>query len=293
MNKIIVGLGEILWDIFPERKILGGAPANFAYHVSQFGFNGYALSAIGNDPLGREILDSLVEKKLNHLIETTDYPTGTVQVTLSGDGIPRYEICENVAWDNIPFTEKTENLAKESAAVCFGSLAQRSSRSRETIKKFLMTVPAECIKIFDINLRQHYYTKEIIEESLEISDILKINEDEIKIVADMYGWKEMDEQQICRQLLKQYSLGIVILTKGTDGSFVFNNEEVSYLPTPKVDVADTVGAGDSFTAAFIAAFLHGKPITEAHRLAVEVSAYVCQQHGAMPRLADAHIEAFL
>lgn len=292
MNKIIIGLGEILWDIFPEGKILGGAPANFAYHVSQLGFNGYALSAVGNDPSGREILNSLEEKKLNYLIETIDYPTGTVQVTLSGDGIPQYEICENVAWDNIPFTKRIENLAKNSAAVCFGSLAQRHAISRETIKKFLMTVPTECIKIFDINLRQHFYKKDIIEESLQISDILKINEDEIKIVADIYGWKEMDEQEICRQLLKQYSLGIVILTKGTDGSFVFDNEDVSYLPTPKVDVADTVGAGDSFTAAFVTAFLSGKSITEAHRLAVEVSAYVCQQHGAMPKLADIHIEAF-
>lgn len=292
MNKIIVGLGEILWDVFPERKILGGAPANFAYHVSQFGFNGYALSAVGDDLLGREILSSLEDKNLNYLIETTDYPTGTVQVTLSGAGIPQYEICENVAWDNIPFTKRTENLAKSTAAVCFGSLAQRNKTSRETIKKFLKTVPADCIKIFDINLRQHFYTKDIIEGSLEISNILKINDDEIKVLADLYGWKGMDEQEICMQLSSKFTLDIVILTKGTDGSFVFNNKEISYQPTPKVHVADTVGAGDSFTAAFVAAFMHGKPIAEAHWFAVEVSAYVCQQHGAMPKLADTHIEAF-
>ncbi|CEA15384.1 hypothetical protein ING2E5B_0617 [Fermentimonas caenicola] len=292
MNKIIVGLGEILWDIFPERKILGGAPANFAYHVSQFGFNGYALSAVGNDLLGKEILNSLEEKNLNYLIETTDYPTGTVQVTLSGAGIPQYEICENVAWDNIPFTKRTENLAKRTSAVCFGSLAQRNITSRETIKKFLKTVPADCIKIFDINLRQHFYTKNIIEESLKISNVLKINDDEIKVVADLYGWKEIDEQELCMQLLRRFALDIVILTKGTEGSFVFNNKETSFQPTPKVHVADTVGAGDSFTAAFVAAFMHGKPIPKAHQFAVEVSAYVCQQHGAMPKLADAHIELF-
>ncbi|RNC64935.1 carbohydrate kinase [Proteiniphilum sp. X52] len=292
MNKTIVGLGEILWDVFPGRKILGGAPANFAYHVSQFGFNGYALSAVGNDLLGKEILNSLEEKNLNHLIETTDYPTGTVQVTLSGAGIPQYEICENVAWDNIPFTRRAENLAKSTAAVCFGSLAQRNKTSRETIRKFLKTVPDGCIKIFDINLRQHFYTKNIIEESLKISNVLKINDDEIKVVADLYGWKEMNEQELCMQLLRRFALDIVILTKGTEGSFVFNNEETSYQPTPKVQVADTVGAGDSFTAAFVAAFIHGRPIAEAHRFAVEVSAYVCQQHGAMPKLADAHIEYF-
>lgn len=292
MNKIIVGLGEILWDVFPERKILGGAPANFAYHVSQFGFNGYALSAVGDDLLGREILNSLEEKSLNYLIETTDYPTGTVQVTLSGNGIPQYEICENVAWDNIPFTKRTENLAKSAAAVCFGSLAQRNKTSRETIRKFLKSVPSDCLKIFDINLRQHFYSKDIIEESLKISNILKINEDEIKVMAELYGWKEVDEQEICIKLLKQFSLELVILTKGVDGSFVFNSEDISYQPTPKVHVADTVGAGDSFTAAFVTAFLHGKPIAEAHQFAVEVSAYVCQQHGAMPKLADALVEAF-
>ena len=292
MNKIIVGLGEILWDIFPERKILGGAPANFAYHVSQFGFNGYALSAVGNDLLGKEILNSLEEKNLNYLIETTDYPTGTVQVTLSGAGIPQYEICENVAWDNIPFTKRTENLAKSTAAVCFGSLAQRNKTSRETIKKFLKTVPAHCIKIFDINLRQHFYTKNIIEESLKISNVLKINDDEIKVVADLYGWKEIDEQELCMQLLRRFALDIVILTKGTEGSFVFNNKETSCQPTPKVHVADTVGAGDSFTAAFVAAFMHGKPIAEAHQFAVEVSACVCQQGGAMRELAEADLELF-
>ncbi|WP_352421810.1 carbohydrate kinase [Proteiniphilum sp.] len=292
MNKIIVGLGEILWDVFPERKVLGGAPANFAYHVSQFGFNGYALSAVGDDFLGREIISSLEEKNLNYLIETTDYPTGTVQVTLSGAGIPLYEICENVAWDNIPFTNRTGNLARSTAAVCFGSLAQRNKTSRETIRKFLKTVPADCIKIFDINLRQHFYSKSIIEESLEIADVLKINDDEVKVIADLYGWNKMDEQEICIQLLKKFTLDIVVLTRGTDGSFVFNSEGTSYQPTPKVHVADTVGAGDSFTAAFIAAYMNGKLLTEAHQFAVEVSAYVCQQHGAMPKLADAHIEAF-
>lgn len=291
MKNIVVGLGEILWDVFPERKILGGAPANFAYHVSQFGFNGYAVSAIGEDLLGKEILSSLEDKKLNYLIETTDFPTGTVQVTLDKSGVPQYEICENVAWDNIPFTPRTENLAKNTQTVCFGSLAQRSSVSRETIRKFIAAMPEDSLKIFDINLRLEYYTKEIIEESLQMANMMKINDEEVLKVATLFGW-DGEEQDICKRLLSEYNLDILILTKGTEGSFVFTPRQTSYQPTPKVHVADTVGAGDSFTAAFVAAYLHGERIEDAHQLAVEVSAYVCVQHGAMPKLADAYLELF-
>ncbi len=291
MKNIVVGLGEILWDVFPERKILGGAPANFAYHVSQFGFNGYAVSAIGEDLLGKEILSSLEDKKLNYLIETTDFPTGTVQVTLDKSGVPQYEICENVAWDNIPFTPRTENLAKNTQTVCFGSLAQRSPVSRETIRKFIAAMPEDSLKIFDINLRLEYYTKEIIEESLQMANMMKINDEEVLKVATLFGW-DGEEQDICKRLLSEYNLDILILTKGTEGSFVFTPRQTSYQPTPKVHVADTVGAGDSFTAAFVAAYLHGERIEDAHQLAVEVSAYVCVQHGAMPKLADAYLELF-
>lgn len=290
MNNTVVGLGEILWDVFPERKILGGAPANFAYHISQFGYNGYAVSAIGNDQLGKEILSNLAEKELNYLIETTSYPTGTVMVTLNSAGVPQYEICENVAWDNIPFTTETENLAKKTKAVSFGTLAQRSEVSRETIKRFLKTMPDDSYRIFDINLRQHFYTKDLIEESLRLSNILKINDEEIVVVSQLYDMKEDNEQDICKRILKDYDLDIVILTKGVDGSFVFMSKEVSFLPTPKVHVADTVGAGDAFTATFIASYMHGNRMSEAHQLAVDVSAYVCTQHGAMPKLPDYYIE---
>ena len=291
MKNIVVGLGEILWDVFPERKVLGGAPANFAYHVSQFGFNGYAISAIGEDLLGKEILSSLEEKKLNYLVEKTDYPTGTVQVTLDKSGVPQYEICENVAWDNIPFTARTENLAKNTQTVCFGSLAQRSAVSRDTIRKFLAAKPEDSLKIFDINLRLDYYTREIIEESLQMANMMKINDEEVIKIAALFDWNG-EEQDICKRLLDEYDLNILILTKGTEGSFVFTPRQTSYQPTPKVHVADTVGAGDSFTAAFVAAYLHGERIEDAHQLAVEVSAYVCLQHGAMPKLADAYLELF-
>lgn len=290
-DKIVVGLGEILWDIFPDRKVLGGAPANFAYHVSQFGFNGYAVSAIGGDLLGKEVLSSLEEKELNYLIDTTDYPTGTVQVKLDSRGIPSYTITENVAWDHIPFTPRIEILAKSTAAVCFGTLAQRNDHSRETIRKFIGTMPTDSLRIFDINLRGNYYDKQVIEESIKISNAMKINDEELVIVAEMFGL-EGTEEEVCDRLRKDYHLDILILTKGTDGSYVFTDEGASFQPTPIVQVADTVGAGDSFTAAFTAAYLNGETIAAAHRLAVEVSAYVCQNHGAMPRLTDAHRKMF-
>lgn len=292
MNRVIVGLGEILWDIFPERRVLGGAPANFAFHVSQFGFDGYAVSAIGDDELGDAILANLEDKGLRYLLEKTSYPTGTVDVKVNRRGIPEYDIHKNVAWDNIPFTENTSELAKIAEAVSFGSLAQRSLVSRKSIKSFLAAMPKGSLKIFDINLRQNFYTKEIIHESLELANMLKINDEEVIVLADLYGWKGRNEQDICKDILDQYKLDIVILTKGTEGSFVFTRKETSFQHTPKVHVADTVGAGDSFTAAFVSSYLNGDRIVDAHQLAMEVSAYVCTQHGAMPPLPDAYRELF-
>ena len=286
MKNIIVGLGEILWDLLPGGKVLGGAPANFAYQTSQFGFEGYAVSAIGKDALGDEIIESLSSKSLNHKIERVDFPTGTVQVTLDGKGIPQYEICENVAWDNIPFTPEIEDLARKASTVCFGSLAQRSEVSHKTILRFLELLPNDALKVFDINLRQHFYTKEIIDNSLRHSNILKINDDEVVIVAELYGWNGLKEAEICRKLVEMYHLKLVILTKGTNGSYVITSGEEFFRPTPKVTVADTVGAGDAFTAGFVASLLRGKTIPEAHKTAVEVSAFVCTQHGAMPVLPD-------
>ena len=291
-RKIIIGLGEILWDMLPSGKVLGGAPANFAYHASQFGFDGYAVSAIGNDLLGKEILDNLAEKKLRFLLESVDFPTGTVAVTLDEKGVPQYEICEGVAWDNIPFSSQTEMLARNCAAVCFGSLAQRNAVSRNTILKFLELAPNDAMKIFDINLRQHFYSKEIIHESLLLCNVLKINDDELIEIAKLFDCEDLTEQEIGLHFLKEYNLDIVVETKGAVGSYVLTKDGISYLDTPKVDVADTVGAGDSFTGAFIAALLHGKSIRKAHELAVKVSAYVCTQHGAMPELPDAFVECY-
>lgn len=284
-NTIVVGMGEALWDVLPEGKKIGGAPANFAYHVSQFGLNSRVVSAVGDDKLGMEILDNFREKKLNAMVEIVPYPTGTVQVELDAEGVPCYDIKEGVAWDNIPYTPALEDLAKHTKAVCFGSLAQRSVVSRDTINRFIDAMPAEdTLKIFDINLRQGFYTKEILCNSFSKCNILKINDEELVTVSRMFGYPGIDLQDKCWILLAKYNLKMLILTCGVNGSYVFTPGNVSFVETPRVEVADTVGAGDSFTAAFVSSILSGLSIGEAHKLAVETSAYVCTKNGAMPVL---------
>ena len=281
-------MGEALWDVLPEGKKLGGAPANFAYHVSQFGLESRVVSAVGQDKLGAEILENFRQKQLYGLIETGPYPTGTVQVELDAEGVPCYDIKEGVAWDNIPYTQALEGLASQTRAVCFGSLAQRSIVSRQTIHRFLDAMPddADTLRIFDINLRQGFYTKEILCDSFRRCNILKINDEELVTVSRMYGYPGIDLQDKCWILLAKYNLKMLILACGVNGSYVFTPGHVSFVETPKVQVADTVGAGDSFTAAFVAATQKGLPVAEAHRLAVDTSAYVCTQQGAMPVLPE-------
>lgn len=290
MKQYIVGLGEALWDCLPEGKKIGGAPANFAFHAGQFGHDSIAISAIGNDKLGEETLAEFDKKHVNYLMPVVDYPTGTVQVTLDEAGIPTYEIKEGVAWDNIPFTSEIEEVAKNCRAVCFGSLAQRSSVSRNTIQQFLDATPDDCLKIFDINLRQNFYNENIIRNSLKQCNILKINDEELVAIGRIFGYPGLDMENKCWLLIGKYNLDMLVLTCGVNGSYVFAPNLVSFQETPKVDVADTVGAGDSFTGTFAAAILAGKYIPEAHKLAVEASAYVCTQNGAMPILPKELIE---
>lgn len=284
----IVGMGEALWDVLPEGRKIGGAPANFAYHVSQFGFPSSVTSAVGDDALGRELRENFRGKGLEGIVETVPYPTGTVQVTLDAVGVPCYDIREGVAWDNIPFTPEIEELARHTRAVCFGSLAQRSAVSRQTIARFLDTMPdgEGQYRIFDINLRQGFYTQEVLCESFRRCNILKINDEELVAVSRMFGYPGIDLQDKCWILLAKYDLRMLILTCGVNGSYVFTPGSVSFVETPRVEVADTVGAGDSFTAAFVSALLSGRSVGDAHRLAVDVSAYVCTQHGAMPLLPE-------
>lgn len=288
MINYVVGMGEALWDVLPEGKKIGGAPANFAYHVSQFGLPGIAVSAIGDDVLGREIVENFDAKKLTYHLDTVPYATGTVQVELDSAGVPQYDIKENVAWDNIPWTRELEEIAIDTKAVCFGSLAQRNVVSRETIGKFLDAMPSDNdpLVVFDVNLRQSFHTKEILCESMKRCNVLKINDEELVTISRMFGYPGIDLQDKCWILLGKYNLKMLILTCGINGSYVFTPGNVSFQPTPKVEVADTVGAGDSFTAAFVASILKGKSVVDAHRKAVEISAFVCTQNGAMPILPE-------
>ena len=288
MNDIVVGMGEALWDVLPEGKKIGGAPANFAYHVSQFGLNSCVVSAVGNDALGNEIIQNFTSKGLNQLIEKVPYPTGTVQVEIDQAGIPQYEIKENVAWDNIPYTANLEVVASRTKAVCFGSLAQRNVVSRNTINRFLDAMPKndDTLVVFDVNLRQGFYNKEILCNSMTRCNILKINDEELVTVSRMFGYPGIDLQDKCWILLGKYNLKMLILTCGINGSYVFTPGTVSFQPTPRVEVADTVGAGDSFTAAFISSIIKGKSVAEAHSLAVQTSAFVCTKKGAMPVLPE-------
>jgi len=279
----IVGIGELLFDVFPDRKALGGAPTNFAYHCQQLGHEAISVSAIGRDTLGEEIKAELQARQLPAILQETDYPTGTVQVTLSATGSPTYEISEGVAWDHIAFTDELRALAQRTDAVCFGSLAQRHEASRTAILSFLKAIPEGSLRIFDINLRLQYYTRETIHTSLEHTDILKLNDEEVPIVARLLGL-EGDMEAVCRQVLTDYSLRAVILTRGADGCLIYHEKGSIFHPSACIKVADTVGAGDSFTAGFVSALLVGRSHLEAVALATRVAAFVCSHHGAMPTL---------
>lgn len=284
----MVGIGEVLWDMLPEGKRIGGAPANFAFHAAQFGLECRVVSAVGNDRPGQEIHETLSARRLKGIVADVPFPTGTVQVAVDGRGVPAYEIKEEVAWDNIPFTPAVEALALQTRAVCWGSLAQRSPVSRATINRYIDTMPdgEGRLKVFDVNLRQNFYSREIIKDSLRRCNILKINEEELVTVAGLSGFDAGSLKDCCRLMLVESGLRMLVLTCGVRGSYIFTPGGTSFVETPRVTVADTVGAGDSFTGSFVAGILQGMGVREAHERAVRVSAYVCTRHGAMPELPE-------
>ncbi|PWD99819.1 carbohydrate kinase family protein [Marinilabilia rubra] len=291
MKKAVVGIGEILWDLLPEGKQLGGAPANFAWHAKQLGANGAVISAIGQDKLGDEILELINSKGLTNGISILEKPTGTVGVELV-NGIPDYTIFEDVAWDRIELNKTAIEVLDHADAICFGSLAQRSEVSRQTIRKALEATPIGCEKVFDINLRQNYYSKEIIEASLQQATVFKLNDEELIELRKMFQL-EGDDLKVCGELMGKFNLKLLALTGGEEGSTLMTISEVSHLETPKVEVADTIGAGDSFTAAITMGLLEGLPLPEIHRRAVNLSAFVCTQNGAMPSLKEGVLEKII
>jgi len=285
----VVGLGEILWDLLPDGKQLGGAPANFAYHAMALGAESHPVSAVGDDAPGAEILARLGDEGLDTrtLAVLPGLPTGMVTVQLDERGVPGFIIHENTAWDHIPFSPDLATLAGRTDAVCFGTLAQRSEESRETIRRFLESTPPGCLKIFDVNLRQRYYSKEMIVKSLSRSDVLKCNDGELPVLSALLriGGSETD---ILNRLLVLHGLKLVALTMGEKGSRLVTPHADSFLEAPKLRVADTVGAGDAFTAALAMGLLAGNPIRTLHENATRLASFVCMQKGAMPEMTAIH-----
>ncbi len=283
-KPVIIGLGEILWDLFPDGKQLGGAPANFAFHAQCLGAAGAVVSAVGDDELGREILARLGVMGLDrsHVAVDGEHPTGTVTVALDAGHKPHYTINEHVAWDYIPTTDELLAMARRTDAVCFGSLAQRAGVSRGTIRAFLAAVRPECIRLFDINIRKPFIDRQAILESLGLTDVLKLSDDELPVLAGMLDMPA-GETELLAGLVERFGLDMVILTKGAAGS---------RLRTPKADcsragiataVADTVGAGDSFNAAVVMGLLAGHDIERINESANRLAAFVCSRKGATPR----------
>jgi len=283
----IVGLGELLWDILPSGRQLGGAPSNFAYHAQALGAISSIVSSVGIDASGKDILDQLSTAGLNTSYIATDeeHPTGTVTVALDDDGIPGYTIHKDAAWDFIPFNSALASLASSADAVCFGSLGQRNAVSRESISGFLSETSKDCLRVFDINLRQQFYDLETILASLEKANILKLNDDELPILATLLAL-EGGETQLLDRLLKDFDLQLVALTRGDKGSRLRGLNKNSIHPGYKVETKDTVGAGDSFTAALAVGLLRGDDLDELHDRANRLASFVCTCHGAMPQLPE-------
>ena len=285
-KPVIVGLGEILWDMLPGGRQLGGAPANFAYHSAALGAAGVVVSRVGDDALGREILTRLDALGLGHRFVSVDplHPTGTVNVRLEARGVPAYVIHTDVAWDFLPGPADDTallELAGRADAVCFGTLGQRSAVSHEAIRAFLHDARPEALRVFDINLRQSYFSRGLVDDMLSISDVLKLNDEELPVVADLLGLRSAGPAVI-PHLFRAYPLKVIALTRGGGGSVLYSAAGASEHPGFPAEVVDTVGAGDAFTAALVLGLLKGHPPDEINAAANRLAAYVCSQPGATP-----------
>lgn len=274
----IISFGEVLWDMLPDGKKLGGAPLNLLYHAIKSGCTGALISAVGKDDLGQEILSEIKEKNIPCFVTENDYPTGTVQIELK-DGIPTYKITQNVAWDYLKISDEVKSYLSSVKVICYGSLSVRSNTSYNSLKELITLCHNDVIKFFDINLRFPFYTIDLVKELLQTCDILKINDEELEFLrtelytgtGDFSSW-----------LMKNFKIKIIILTAGGSYSKIIMSDEILYMQTPKVKVVDTVGAGDAFSGAFLASLIQGKSVAEAHQNAVKIAAFVVEQAGACP-----------
>ena len=287
MSYNLVGIGEVLWDLLPAGPQLGGAPANFAYHARSLGLQAAVASCVGDDQLGRDLLNRLHQLNVPADLVTQDaeLPTGTVSVILKGDGIPHYTIHEPVAWDRIQPTTRALDCVRHAQVVCFGSLAQRCSVSRETIQALVAATPSTALRVFDVNLRQQFYARDTIEQSLRLANVFKLNDAELPVLAALFELTGPVKKQL-EQLAARFELQTVALTCGEKGSLLFHQGGWSECSVRPVKVVDTVGAGDAFTAALVKGLLLGMRPDRINTAANEIARYVCACVGATPPLSD-------
>ena len=285
---VVVGIGEVLWDMLPDGKQLGGAPANFAYHARALGADGFVISCVGDDPLGRELLDRLRNVGLAQRYVAVDgrHPTGTVDVHLDADGKPYFVIHEDVAWDYLRPNPDFGEVIGVADAVCFGSLAQRSPVSRATLGDLLTAAPDHCLRVFDVNLRQRFYSRDVILNGLLAADVAKLSDEELPVIAQLLRIPGDDERAWTERLLDEYGLQLLVLTRGAHGSVLHGPNGRSEHPGFPAKVADTVGAGDAFTAAVVMGLLRSLELETINEHANRVASYVCSQPGAMPKLPE-------
>jgi fructokinase len=286
----VVGLGEILWDVFPDGPRFGGAPANFGCSVAELAGDRcevHIVSGVGDDELGRQAIAALH----GHGVETsavavTNRPTGQVLVQLDGAGHATYEFATDTAWDHLAWDPRWEPLAASADAVCFGTLGQRSAGSRDTIRRFVKATPPKCLRVLDVNFRPPFWTAETVLASLRLANVLKLNEGELRQLARLLGLSGT-ENEVLQQLMARYPLRVAALTRGSAGAILLHcSGEYSDLPGQPVNVVDSVGAGDSFTAALVVGLLSGLPLGAINAWAARVAAFVCSQPGATPHFPN-------
>jgi len=286
-QRTVVGLGELLWDLLPSGKQLGGAPANFAYISSLFGNRGVVASRVGGDALGDAAVDRLATLNLeDHCVQRDEsHATGTVGVEIDDHGQPTFTIFENVAWDHLQWTADWQMLATEADIVCFGSLAQRSADSRSTILGFLKAMREDALRIFDVNLRQNYFSREVLTDSLALANVAKLNDAELPVVLANCGLPVGLELENARELRQVFDLDLVCVTRGVNGSLLVSESDSHAHPGFKIAVSDTIGAGDAFTAALAHHFTRGVSLAAINNIANRVGSWVASVPGAMPRIS--------
>lgn len=287
MKPKVIGIGELLWDVLPAGPRMGGAPANFACHAAALGADAAVISRVGADESGKRLVGLLSERGVSTegIIPDPDHPTGTVNVKLDAAGHPDYEIVPDVAWDHITVTPLLAHLVGNADAVCFGTLGQRDPASRDAIRRLLESAPATTLKVFDVNLRQAFFDQATITSSLELANVCKLSDEELPVLAGMLEFSGGVRAQL-EQLLARFQLDLVVYTRGSMGSVLASGSEWIEQPAVSTTVRDTVGAGDSFTAAVTMGLILGWPLERIAKSASEIAAYVCSQDGAVPTLPD-------